>query len=451
MSLLLAGTALLAWHPVAAAADPSGVHWPSFRGPHASGIAEGFPTPTVWDAATWKNIKWKTPIPGLGHSGAVIWGQRVFVTTAISGRPDAGLRVGLYGDIASVQDDTVHRWEVYCLNKDTGAVLWKRVAHQAVPQIRRHTKSTHANSTPATNGRYVVAFFGSEGLYCYDVDGTLRWKKDLGLLDSGYYAVPTAQWEFGSSPTIFQDMVIVQCDVQRGSFLAALRLADGSEVWRTRRDEVPTWSTPTIDGARARIYVNGYKHIGGYELGTGKPVWRLRGGGDIPVPTPVVAHDLVFITNAHGGPAPIFAVRADATGDLGDGSGAGMGWKVERGGAYMQTPLVYGDYLYSCKGNGVLSCLEAKTGRLQYRQRLAGGGTGFTASPVAANDKIYFTGEDGHTIVVAAGPEYRSLATNRLGEVCMATPAISEGVLFFRAQSHLYAIATATPPPPAGK
>lgn len=437
LAFLLAGPA--------AAADPA-AHWPSFRGPHASGIAEGHATPVTWDVERGHNILWKTPIPGLGHGSPVIWGDRIFLTTAVSETGEADLRVGLYGDIAPVNEDFAQKFKVLCVDRDSGRVLWERVAYEGVPKIKRHTKATHANASPATDGRHVVAFFGSEGLYCYDLDGELRWKKDFGVLDSGYFMVPGAQWGFGSSPVIFEDRVIVQCDVQGNSFVAALDIADGREIWRTPRDEVPTWGTPTVhrDAERTQIIVNGYRHIGGYDFATGRELWRLTGGGDIPVPTPVVAHGLAFITNAHGPMAPIYAVRLAAQGDITPESpehpGEHVAWWTPRMGNYMQTPLVYGGLLYACMDNGVLTCFDARTGEQKYRQRLGGGRSGFTASGVAADGKLYFTSEDGEVYVLKAGPEFEQLAVNSMAEVCMATPAIAEGVLYFRTRGHLVAV-----------
>jgi len=430
---------------VVTAAEPTGVHWPGFRGTNASGVADGFPTPTTWHVARGENIRWKTPIPGLAHSSPVIWGDRIYIATAVGGEKDAALRVGLYGDIAPVAEDAEHSWRIYCLEKKTGKILWEREAIRGVPKVKRHTKASHANSTPATDGRYIVAFFGSEGLYCYTVDGELVWKKDFGLLDSGYYVVPPAQWGFGSSPVIYQDMVIIQCDVQKDSFLAAFSVKDGSPLWRTPRDEVPTWGTPTVHVGpdRKQVLVNGYKQIGGYDLLTGKELWKMKGGGDIPVPTPIVAHDLIFITNAHGNAAPVYAVRASAVGEISvsetEPSSTHVAWSNLKIGNYMQTPLVYGDLLYCCRDSGILACYEAKSGEKKYRERLADG-VGFTASPVAGDGKIYFTSEEGDIYVLQAGPEYKLLATNKMGEICMATPAISEGNLFFRTQGHIVAI-----------
>jgi outer membrane protein assembly factor BamB len=193
------------------------------------------------------------------------------------------------------------------------------------------------------------------------------------------------------------------------------------------------------------MVVNGWQHIGGYDLATGKELWKMTGGGDIPVPTPVVGHGLIFIANAHGRQAPLYAVRLNATGDISlkasETSNNHIAWSELRNGAYMQTPLIYGDYIYSCRDNGVLNCYEAKTGKPIYQERLGTGRTGFSASPVAANGKLYFTSEEGEVYVVQAGPTFKVLATNPMDEICMATPAISEGVLYFRTQGHVVAIA----------
>ena len=428
------------------ASEPLGVHWPGFRGPGASGVAEKFSTPTSWNVERAENIKWMSPIAGLGHSSPVIWDDRIYITTAISGKKDTPLKVGLYGDVEPVDDESVHEWRVYCLDKNTGEILWKQTAHRGVPKIKRHPKATHANCTPATNGKYLVAFFGSEGLFCYDMDGTPLWKRDFGTLDSGFFYLPEAQWGFASSPVIHENVVIVQCDVQKDSFIAAFGIEDGESIWKVPRDEVPTWSTPAIHSAdgKTQVVVNGYKHIGGYDFETGHELWKLSGGGDIPVPTPVCVDNLAFITNAHGRMSPIYAISLDATGDISPGKNHTAGnyivWSYDRGGAYMQTPIVYGDYLYSCRDNGVLSCYKTDTGERIYEKRLGRGATGFTASPVAANGKIYFTSEVGDIYVIQAGPDFKVLSTNSVGDICMATPAISEGTLFFRTRNHLIAV-----------
>jgi outer membrane protein assembly factor BamB len=429
-----------------AQAPRPGIDWPGFRGIAARGVDEGANLPVQWNVPESRLVKWRVPVAGLGHSSPIVWGDMVCTTSAISGSPDPQLKVGLYGDITSVVDTTVHKWQVMCFDKKTGALRWERTAKAAVPTIKRHPKSTHASSTLATDGTRIVAFFGSEGLYAYDVKGELIWKKDFGVLDSGFYMVPDAQWGFASSPVIHGGRVIVQADVQKGSFVAAFDVRTGRELWRTAREDVPTFGTPAVVsmGGRDQVIVNGWKHIGGYDLETGKEVWRMTGGGDIPVPTPITAHGLVFITNAHGKASPIYAVKPTAVGDItlkdGETSNAHIAWSYMRDGGYMQTPIVYGDLLYVCRDNGVLSVFDAKTGVRQYQGRLGDGRTGFSASAVAAGGRIYFTSEDGDVYVVKAGTTFELLATNPLGEVAMATPAISEGTLLFRTRNHLVAV-----------
>jgi outer membrane protein assembly factor BamB len=428
--------------------------WPSFRGSNACGLATQASTVTVWNVEKSENILWKSPIPGLGHSSPIIWQDRLFVTTAVNERKTAPLKVGLYGEPDSAEDDDVQQWKVLCLDKRTGQVLWQQTAHEGAPKVRRHPKATHANCTMATDGSCVIAFFGSEGLYCYDLEGRLRWHKDLGTLRASptvYNDTPDPQgskleWGFASSPIIYNGRVFVQCDVLTNGFIAAFDIANGQEVWRTRRDDTGTWSTPNIcyDESRPQIVVNGWKHMGGYDLQTGEELWRMSGGGDCPVPTPMVWKNLIFLMSAHGPRSPIYAVRTDAVGDVSLLNGARtnkyVSWSVLRGGSYMETPMIYGDYLYSCQTDGVLSCYKAATGEQEYKERLGTGGEGFTASPVASEGKMYFASEHGAVFVVKPGPDFAVLATNQMKEVCMATPAISDGAIFFRTQGHVVAV-----------
>ncbi len=447
VALLLGGLGVLAIG-LGAAADPKpGVDWPSFRGIRGAGVAEGHPTPTTWDVPGGRGVQWKTPVSGLGHSSPVIWGRQLCVTTARSGKADAGLRLGLYGDIASVTDDTEHTWLLTCMDKRDGTVLFEKTIHTGVPVIKRHTKATHANSTLATDGTHLIAMLGSEGVYAYDMQGTLKWKKDLGVLDSGYFVVPAAQWGFASSPVIHEGRIIIQADVQKNSFLAAFDVATGREIWRTARQDVPTWSTPTIHivGGRTQIVVNGWRHMGAYDFETGAEIWKLKSvGGDIPVPVPVVGHGFVYLTSAHGPGAPVFAIREAAAGDIslaaGQTSNTHVAWSSPRDGAYMISPVLYQGLLYVSKNNGVFNVFDARTGDRIYQQRLGDGTTGFTASLVAADGKVYFTSEDGDVYVVKAGREYELLAKNPLGDYAMATPAISEGTLYFRTGKSVVAI-----------
>lgn len=425
----------------------AGQNWPSFRGPSASGIMEDFNTPVWWDIEKPQNVLWKIDIPGLGHSSPTIWGDRIFVTTAVKDEGQARLKVGLYGDVISEKEENNFSWRLYCVDRKSGNISWQKESHIGKPRVKRHPKSSHANPTPCTNGQYVVAFFGSEGMYCYDMEGKLVWKKDLGTLDWGYFRMPSAQWGGGSSPIIHKQMVIIQCDVQKAPFIAAFNLKDGTRLWRTSREDVPTWGTPTVysDEEHSQIIVNGYKHIGGYDIETGKEIWKMEGGGDIPVPTPIVAHNLIYITNAHGRMSPIYAVNVSATGDISLAEEASsnqyVAFSYSKGGNYIPTPIVYHKYLYCGSDRGVLSCFEAKTGQLKYREKLASESVAFSASPVAADGKIYFTAEKGDVFVVEAGPEFKLLNVNKMGETCMATPAISEGTIFFRTRHQLVAVA----------
>jgi outer membrane protein assembly factor BamB len=421
-------------------------NWPSFRGSNASGAADSQNPPTAWDAEKSVNVVWKTPIPGLAHASPIVWGDRLFVVTAISSAPQGKFRHGLYGDVDSDKDLSKHTWKIYCLDKKTGQVLWEQVASEGVPKVKRHMKSSHASATPATDGRYVVAFFGSEGLFCYDTSGKLVWKQDLGVLESGWFFDADYQWGMASSPIIYKDLAIVQCDVQKGSFIAAFDLKTGKQVWRTSRDEIPSWGSPTIfeSKGRAMVVTNATKRIRGYDPLTGKEVFELSGNSEVTVGTPVTGHDLVFVTAGYPPIQPIYAIRATAAGDItlaeGKESNEHIAWSKKRGGTYMPTPLLYGDHLYTCSNNGVLTCYEAKTGERIYQQRIGDKGGAFTASPVAADGRLYLASEDGEVYVLKAGPKYELIATNPMGEVLMATPAISEGMIFIRSLTHVYAV-----------
>lgn len=435
--------------PEVAFEEPKGTvtkpaNWARFRGPGASGIADGQYPPTRWSATTGENILWKAPIPGLGHSSPIVWGDRIFVTTAVSTAAEEEFKHGLYGDFAYAEDyDLVHSWRVICLDRRSGEKIWERTAHEGKPRIKRHTKSSHTDSTPVTDGKYVVTILGSEGLFCYDYEGNLVWKKDLGLLDAGWFYDPEYQFGFGSSPFLYENLVIVQADIQKTPFLAAYDIATGKEAWRVDRDEICSWSSPNVFevGGRAELVTNGTKAIRGHDPKTGKELWRLVGNSEVCVPTPIMAHGLIYITSGYRPFQPIYALRPGGEGDISLAEGKEtndfVAWSKRRGGPYMQTPLVYGDHLYTCADNGIIACYNAKTGERLYRSRL-GIGRGYTASSVAADGRIYFTGEDGDIVVVKAGREYQRIAVNSMDEVCMATPAISNGMMIVRTQHHVF-------------
>jgi outer membrane protein assembly factor BamB len=418
--------------------------WPSFRGPGACGYLVNSRTPASWDIESPKSIKWKTAIPGLAHSSPVIWDNYLFVTTATTNMNDESLKLGLYGDIDEADDKKVHEFKVYCLDKNSGKIIWERVSQKGIPKSKRHTKSTQANCTPATDGKYVVVHFGSEGLYCYDFKGKLIWKKDMGILNPGPYTNPGVEWGYASSPVIYKGKIIVQCDIPGKPFITALELSTGKELWRTsRNDEVSTWCTPAVyskDG-KTQVIANGYKQICGYEFESGKQIWRLSNGGDAPAPTPVIANDLIYLNSAHGTYSPIFAVRPDAKGDItleGENTkNQYIVWSIKRGGAYMQTPLIYQGLLYNLQVNGLLTCFDALTGAVKYKENLK---EAFSASAIAADGKIYFSSEDGNVYVVKAGPVYNLISKNSLKDNCMATPAISGNALYFRTQHYILAI-----------
>jgi outer membrane protein assembly factor BamB len=430
--------------PITHGAEKASSDWPQFRGPQARGVVET-KTPERWNIETGENVRWQTAVPGLAHASPIIWGNHVYLATAV--RPgQAALKVGLYGDIDSANDQDSHQWRLLALDKTSGTILWDKLGHEAIPRVKRHTKASHCNSTPATDGCRIVAFFGSEGLFCFDMDGKLAWKKDLGPMDSGYYQVPSAQWGFSASPVIHEGKIVVLCDVQTNSFLAVFALEDGKELWRTPRKDVPAWSTPAIAkaGNETQILVNGWHHTGAYDFATGKEIWRLKGGGDIPVPTPVVAHGFTYFTSGHGRYRPMRAIRLEARGDISPAdpgtTNAAIAWAHARQGTYMQTPIVVGNRVYGCLDNGVLTCFDAHTGAIRYNERLGDGAEGFTASPVSDGRHLYFASEVGNVYVVPATERFSVVTTNKLNETCMASPAISEGTIFFRIRNKLIAV-----------
>jgi PQQ-like domain len=430
---------------IVAVASVSAQHWPAFRGANAAGVADGTATAVKWNAGTGENVAWKTPVAGIAVSSPIVWGDRVFVSTAVGSDPNQTIRTGLYGDVEPVADSSKHTWRLLALDKKTGKVLWDNVAYEGIPKTKRHPKSSQASATPVTDGRHVIVSFGSEGLYAYDFDGKLLWKKDLGVLNAGWFFDPDYEWGIGSSPIIYKNMVIVQCDIQRHSFLAAFDTQTGKEIWRTEREEIPSWSTPTIFEAngKAELVTQATTFTRGYDPMTGKELWKYSGNSEIAIPTPIVGPGFVVITNGYRGVQPIFAIKPGASGDItlkdNATTSAFVSWSTKRGGPYIPTPLIYGDQLYVLN-NGVLTAYKVATGQQVYQKRLGGTAGSFSASPVAADGKIYCASEDGDVFVVKAGPEYEELAKNSMGEVVMATPAISDGVIIVRGLKNVYAI-----------
>jgi len=270
-------------------ASLSAQNWPSFRGPNASGVADGKPTAVTWNVAAGENVAWKTPVAGVAVSSPIVWGDRVFVSTAVSSDPAQGIRTGLYGDVEPVADASKHTWHLIAIDKKTGKVIWDKVAYEGVPKTKRHPKSSQASATPVTNGKQVIVSFGSQGLYAFDLDGKLLWQKDLGVLNSGWFFDPDYEWGLGSSPIVYKNLVIVQCDIQRGSFVAAFDAATGKEAWRTGRDEIPSWSTPTIfeSNGKAELVTQATNFTRGYDPDTGKELWKFQLGAPVWGSAPV--------------------------------------------------------------------------------------------------------------------------------------------------------------------
>lgn len=412
------------------------IQWPMFRGPNATGLSGGTP-PETWDAPAGRGVQWKTVIPGAGHSSPIVWGDRIFVTTAVSASENAIDRATVTGR-ATVKDDGPQRWLVLALDRSSGRILWERTASEGEPRIGRHPKASQANSTPATDGRHVVAYFGSQGLYTYDIDGRLLWSKDLGVIDVGYAGVPEFQWGTATSPLIHDGMVFIQADTQENSFMAAFDLATGREVWRHTRDELPSWTTPVIaDAPGGSVLVSSSpKFIRGLDPATGQELWRVADDTQVKTPTPVVGGGFVVMSGGIPRGRPFVAIRPGRE----VAASERVAWTSPKGSPYTPTPIVVDGLLYILADNGVLSCFELATGAAVYQQRVAPEGGAYSASPVAADGRLYLSSEDGAIQVVTAGRTFELLASNPIGEALMATPAIAGDTLIVRGSSHLFAL-----------
>ena len=418
--------------------------WPSYRGYMSSGVLDQADLPETFDFKTGQNIRWKIEIPGMGLSSPVIWGDRLFITSAVSDADKTGLKPGMYGDVKPVEDSSSHEWKVFCIDRNSGKILWEKTSYKGIPRIKRHPKSTHANTSIATDGKYAVAFFGSEGLYCYDMKGKLQWQKNFGVLKSVFFIMKNAEWEFASSPIIHNGVLIVQCDVLENSFVAAFDVKTGKELWKTTRDEYPGWCTPNIymNAGKTFVALNGYKNRAGYDFQTGKEVWKMSGGGDIQIPTPINGNGHIYFNSAHGKSSPIIAVKADATGDItlkaDETSNEYITWSIPRGGSYMHTMLLYRDHLYNVDWSGVVKCLNPLTGKEIYTAKL-GKTKSFVASPVASDGRIYIVDEEGTVYIIKDGSTFEQIAEIPMGDVSLVAPAISEGMIYFRTQKYLIA------------
>ena len=417
----------------------SAANWPQWRGPDGSGISTEKNLPIEWTPT--KNIKWKTAIDGRGHSSPIVWGNKIFLTTAVEGEVVPGAKavthmnegqVFLHPD--SVGADHKHTFKVMALDRNTGKILWETVAWQGTPYDNRHRKSSYASSTPATDGKLVYAFFGTEGLYAYDYNGKLAWKAQLGNLG-------TVGMGTGTSPILFENLVIVQCDEENGesSFIVALDKKTGKEVWRTPRKVQVSWATPILvrTAKRPELITSGTEFVISYDPATGKELWRHKGVDSNAIPSPVANSDMVFLVA--GFPAKIaMAIKLGGSGDL---TGTpNVPWTYAKGTAYVPSPILYGDYLYLTTDRGILTCIDAKTGEVKYEGGRIPIPATFTASPVAFDGKILMTSEDGDTFIVKAGPKHEILGTNSVGEAVYASPAIADGRIFIRGEKNLYCI-----------
>ncbi len=396
-------------------------NWPQFRGAEAAGDGGG-------RAIDIKKVDWKTPLPGLAHSSPIIWNGRVYVTTAISSKPNAGFKRGLYGDGDASDDTSVHQWKLIAVDLKSGKILWDRVAYEGAPKEKRHIKSTYNSSTPATNGKIIVTYFGSQGVFAFDMEGKPLWKRDLGRMNVGAYDLPEYEWGTASSPIIYKDLVIVQCDQQKDSFLIAMQASTGEVVWRTPREELPSWGTPAVH--RGELVTNGSNFVRGYDPMTGKELWRVGGSSKITAPTPIFSDGVLIVASGRRPEAPIFAI----------GPQGKVLWQKQQRGPYMPTPVISKGLLYVLGNNGVFDCYDLKSGEEIYRQRIPNPGSGFSASPVIAGGTIYLSSEDGDILQVKAGRQFELVGTKQLGEPAMATPAISGMHMVVRSEHHLWSL-----------
>ena len=417
-------------------------NWPQWRGPDGSGISNEKNLPAEWSPT--KNIKWKTPIDGRAHSSPIVWGNRIFLTTAVEGDTVAGAKAvkhTLEGGKEFLHPDSVgadkkHTFKVISIDRDSGKIVWQATAWEGTPYDNRHRKSSYAASTPATDGKLVYAFFGTEGLYAYDFKGKLAWKADLGKLG-------TVGMGTGTSPILFDNLVIVQADEENGeaSFIVAVDKNTGKEAWRTPRKVQVSWSTPLLvrTSKRAELIASGTEAVISYDPATGKELWRHKGVESNAIPSPVANNDMVFLVA--GFPAKIaMAIKLGQSGDL---TGTpNVAWTYAKGTAYVPSPILYGDYLYLTTDRGILTAVDAKTGEVKYEGGRIPIPATFTASPVAFEGKILMTSEDGDTFIVKAGPKHEVIGTNSVGEPVYASPAIADGRIFIRGEKNLYCIGT---------
>jgi outer membrane protein assembly factor BamB len=420
-------------------------NWPQWRGPNGQGIAVAANYAEEWSPT--RNIAWKTPVAGRGHSSPVVWGDRIYLTTSIEGGPAPAGHKAIdhlgydmkwgYLHPDSVGADRTYELRVLAFDARSGKPLWSRTAYDGVMYDNRHRKNTYASSTIATDGALVYAFFESAGLYAYDPEGTLVWKKSFGGIGKGGMGP-------GTSPILHKDLVIVQCDQEMGdgSFIAALNRKTGAEVWRVTRPTRRSWATPIIVQAanRLELIASGAEAVIAYDPDTGKELWRASGVRSHPIPSPVAGHGLVFLT---AGSQAKVALAVRPGGDSSRTDADAIAWRYDKGTAYVPSPILHGPFLYLMTDKGLITCIDAVTGAVRYEGGRPPVPATFTASLVAHGDRLLMTSEDGDTFVVKAGPAHEILRTNSVGEPVYASPALANDTIYIRGERHLFAIRNA--------
>jgi outer membrane protein assembly factor BamB len=419
----------------------AGNNWPQFRGPDGNSISAESGLPVEWGND--KNILWKSKIPGKGWSSPIVWENKIFITTAYQDKEPQPTELENRDPGSNrTMPDKDFRFEIYCMNKSTGEVIWKETAYLGKPGIITHRDNTYASETPVTDGNFLYVYFGMRGLYCYDLDGNKIWEKNIGIYPM------EADWGTGSSPILYKDFVIFQFDNVENSQVLALDKTTGEEKWRTTRDEISTWSTPYIWRNKLRVeLVTGGKKTRSYNPDTGELLWEMdmRGGRDIS--SPVGSSEMVYVCNEErrDGGGTLFAIKAGASGDISldsaEISNEWIAWIQPKSYIAMASPVLYKGYLYSLERNrGAVSCLDAQTGEYMYKSEKLEEARSFWASPWACNDMIFCLDDTGNTHVLQAGPEFKVFATNTLDDKFWSSAAISGGTLIFRGVDYVYGI-----------
>ena len=410
-------------------------HWPQWRGPYHNGMARG-DAPTDLSA---KSIRWKTPIPGRGHSTPVVWGDRIFLTTAIpvgtAPQPEAG-RAGRGGAGGGAGAGIEHKLVVYSFDRKTGRVVWERAAKTITPVEGYHrTYGSFASNSPVTDGNHIYASFGSYGVYCYDFSGKLIWERDLGVRMR-----VKNQFGEGTAPVLHGDRLILNFDHDGESFVVALDKRNGKELWRTMRDETSAWSTPLVveyKGKRQTV-ISASTKVRSYDFENGRLIWECAGLGTNVIPAPVFQNETVYVMSGHREPK-LMAIRVDRSGDL-SGTDA-VAWSQTRGLSYTASPVLHEDRFYALTDTGMLSCFNAKTGEPYYQQTRLPQTDSFKASPIGANGKLYLASESGVVTVVKMGDKFEVIASSTFeDQMFVASPVIAEGDLFLRSQNQLFCI-----------